>query len=339
MRRLGWLVALLAGLLGCATPTATPTLPTRMVAAAPPVLPLPSPSATAVSLPTAVAAPTSLSSPPPLTATLSPVNTPANPSPTPSSTPTSGSILPSEDTICRPASLLASIQPAWRVKDGPWPRRAAAPGLLGRAAGEGQKLLHLGFDVEGDPYFVGDLLDVLDQRQVKTTMFMLGSWADTYPEWVQEMARRGHEMASHGYTHADMALMTAEQVRWELRQTETAVANLTGQTTQPWLRPPFGSYSDVSLEAAYAAGYTTVIWTGSSNDWRSNMDADIMCESLRYYAVPGAILYAHTNRADIVEAVDRFIAEAQLDGFTFVPLSVLMAEDPAAWLEPASGEQ
>ena len=103
---------------------------------------------------------------------------------------------------------------------------------------------------------------------------------------------------------------------------------------QPWLRPPFGAYSDASVLAAYEAGYTTVIWSGSADDWRTGMGADEMCETLLYYAVPGGILYAHTNRAEIVTAVDRFIGEMQAAGYTFVPLSVLMAADPGAWLQP-----
>ncbi len=333
MKRREWCLIVVFWLMGCVPQPAI--LPTRMAVAAPPMFP----TATTVTLPVPTplltsTPPSTAISPQPTPSILPTSTSPTRPSTTLPRTPTNTPISPNPDpNTCRTAAQLADAQPTWRVQDGPWPRPAASAGLLGRAPDAGLNLLHLGFDVEGDPYFIGDLLDVLDRRQVKTTLFMLGSWADTYPEWVQEMARRGHEIASHGYTHADMAQMTAVQVRWELGQTETAVANLIGQTTQPWLRPPFGSYSGVSLEAAYASGYTTVIWTGSSNDWRSNMDATKMCETLRYYAVPGAILYAHTNRAAIVEAVDRFIAEAQLDGFIFVPLSVLMVDDPAAWLE------
>jgi peptidoglycan/xylan/chitin deacetylase (PgdA/CDA1 family) len=226
------------------------------------------------------------------------------------------------------------VRPDWTVRPGPWPRPAAAPGLLGqRPSADDPPLIHLGFDVEGDPYHVEALLDVLDQRQVRTTMFIQGAWADANPEWTQEMARRGHEIASHTYSHADLSAMEATAVQQELRSTELTLQALTGQSPRPWLRPPFGSYSETSLRAAYEAGYTSVIWSGSANDWRSGIDADGMCAALRYYTAPGAILYAHTNRAAIVTAVDRFIAEAQAEGYTFVPLSVLMAEDPTIWLE------
>jgi len=323
--RWGWGVLFML-LTACAAPPAVLSLPTRMVAASVPDLPLP--PTTEVITPQAT---------PPLE-TVVPQDTAVSQKPAVSTQPPPSTPIPplTDLTTCRSAEVLTAVQPQWLVKAGPWPRPAAAPGLLGRAPNDGLKLIHFGFDIEGDPSVVGALLDMLDRRQVKTTMFILGSWADTYPDWVQEMARRGHEMATHGYSHQDMSTMTADQITAELRSTEASISGLTGQSTKPWLRPPFGSYSEASVQAAYTAGYTTVIWTGSADDWRSDMDADKMCATLLYYAVPGAILYAHANRADIVEAADRFIAEMQLQGYTFVPLSVLMADDPAAFLEAVS---
>ncbi|MCA9936349.1 MAG: polysaccharide deacetylase family protein [Ardenticatenaceae bacterium] len=327
LHKFSWLLILFMLLAACAAPTAAPPLPTQMPLASLPDLP----TSTQTAVPTNTPQPTitaeaTLLPTGSVTETAVPV-TPLSPTPIPTS---------DDPSNCRSMAVLTAVQPQWLVKNGPWPRPAAAPNLLGRATDDGLRLIHLGFDVEGEPYFVGDLLDMLDRRQVKTTLFILGSWADTNPDWVQEMARRGHEMATHGYSHADMSEMTAVQIRAELASTEASVIALTGQSSKPWLRPPFGSYSDGSVQAAYAAGYTTVIWTGSSNDWRSGMDADKMCAALLYYAMPGAILYAHTNRADIVDATERFIAEMQLQGYTFVPLSILMADDPAAFLEAVS---
>lgn len=318
-----WLLVLL--LVGCAqtteltVPTLAPTMALPVLAALTPTA-VPTSTATPTVMPTAVP-PAAVPSPNPSPATATPIPPPASPD------------------LCRDAAALTAVQPTWIVRPGPWPRPAAAPGLIGQANGHELNLLHLGFDVEGDPSFVGDLLAALDRRQVQTTFFVLGSWADTYPEWVQEFARRGHELATHGYSHAAMNDLTAAQIAWELRSTEASIIDLTGQTTKPWLRPPFGLYSDASLQAAYAAGYTTVIWSGSANDWQPGMDADKMCATLRYYARPGAILYAHTNRAEIVTAVDRFIAEMQYAGYTFVPLSLLLTDDPSPWLQQTeSGE-
>ena len=131
-----------------------------------------------------------------------------------------------------------------------------------------------------------------------------------------------------------MGGMTAVQVRNELNSTESSVEGLTGQSTKPWFRPPFGAYSEVSQQAAWEAGWTTVIWTGSAEDWREGVDEDKMCRNLRRWSAPGAILYTHANRTDLPPAVDRYLGEMQDQGYTFVPLSVLMTDDPEVWLKP-----
>jgi polysaccharide deacetylase family protein (PEP-CTERM system associated) len=45
------------------------------------------------------------------------------------------------------------------------------------------------------------LLDLFDERQVKATFFVLGWVAERARGLVEEIAMRGHEVASHGYSH------------------------------------------------------------------------------------------------------------------------------------------
>jgi len=45
------------------------------------------------------------------------------------------------------------------------------------------------------------LMDIFDEAQVKATFFVLGWVADRNRELVKEIAQRGHEVASHGYSH------------------------------------------------------------------------------------------------------------------------------------------
>lgn len=45
------------------------------------------------------------------------------------------------------------------------------------------------------------LLDLLDAHGVRATFFVLGWVAERWPHLLDEIARRGHEVASHGYAH------------------------------------------------------------------------------------------------------------------------------------------
>lgn len=296
-----------------------------------PVVPEPAQTAAA----TLVPSPTTTPLPEPATPTSEPTSTaalPPSPTPEPTQTPTSS---PTPDPFaCRPLAELQDIRPVRVLNGVDWARPSAAPDILGVGNGGGMNLIHLGFDVEGSPAHLGELLDALDKYGVKTTMFIVGSWAETYPGWIEALAQRGHELANHTYSHGNLKEMTADQVLGELQRTETAVFQITGQSTKPWLRPPFGSRSDISVQTAFENGWTTVTWTGSTDDWREDWNADDMCRTLRTTAFPGAILYAHTYRAEVPGVVERFILEMQSRGFTFVPLSVMMSGNPEAYLTP-----
>jgi Predicted xylanase/chitin deacetylase len=45
------------------------------------------------------------------------------------------------------------------------------------------------------------VLDVLDRYQIPATFFIPGYTADSFPDAVREVARRGHEIGHHGYLH------------------------------------------------------------------------------------------------------------------------------------------
>jgi polysaccharide deacetylase family protein (PEP-CTERM system associated) len=45
------------------------------------------------------------------------------------------------------------------------------------------------------------ILDIIDHAGAKATFFVLGDVADRHPDLVHEIARRGHEIGTHGYFH------------------------------------------------------------------------------------------------------------------------------------------
>ncbi len=278
-------------------------------------------------------------------ATPTPISTDIPPTETPTPEPTA--TLPPEPTAtevveeiataepggCRPLEQTINYTNQYLITDA-LPPHIASPIEINTGFSNVPKLIHLGFDVEGSAEVMGPLLDVLDRRQVKATMFILGSWGHVYPEWVTEMGARGHEFANHSWSHRNMAEMDAETVKKELAQTEQLVRNLTGKSTLPFVRPPFGSRSEISVQAAYEVGYSTVIWTGSTEDWREGANAESMCRTLLETSFPGGILYSHTWHPEMPETIDRYIGELQAQGYTFVPLSVILSGQQQDYLVP-----
>ncbi|MCL4264404.1 MAG: polysaccharide deacetylase family protein [Anaerolineae bacterium] len=276
---------------------------------------------TAVPLPTFTPLPattTPSSSPiPPATAATRPTQTPL-PTATLTNTPTP---TPTLFEACRPETATV---PHLSIAPGPWSRPLATTNVIHHGPRDNRQFIHLSFDVEGHASVLGALLNVLDKHQVKTTMFIVGSWAEANSSWLSEIAWRGHEFGNHSYSHTHLRQLTPEQIQTELQQTEAIVLNLTGQSTKPWLRPPYGGYSEETVQAAYTAGWTTVMWSGHGLDTSPDADERTICNTLMQHAEPGAILLLHTSNPAVVTAVDRFITEMHAQGYTFVPLSVLM---------------
>ncbi len=63
------------------------------------------------------------------------------------------------------------------------------------------------------------LLQILDSVRVKATFFILGWIAEKYPDWVKEIARRGHEIGVHGWRHRRIDLLTPEEFKEDILKT------------------------------------------------------------------------------------------------------------------------
>ena len=57
------------------------------------------------------------------------------------------------------------------------------------------------------------LLEMLDRKDVKATWFVLGWCADKYPDLIQEIFARGHEIGCHSYAHPEIFKLTRDQFR------------------------------------------------------------------------------------------------------------------------------
>ena len=324
MSRLRWfgtawfsLVFLLVIRVNGIAPAAPGYAPTQVVIS---VTATPSMTATLTPSPTAMATATATPSP-----TLRPSATPTQtPSPTATWTPEptathTPSPTPAPTEACRPAESNVS---AVSVPVGPWPRPQPFPSAIGRGP-TGANFISLTFDVEGAGELVGQLLNVLDKHNVKATFFIVGSWAEANGRWLTEIAQRGHEFGNHTYSHPNLRDLTAEEVQQELTRTETIVQQLTGQSTKPWMRPPYGAYHEATVQTVYEAGWSTVIWTGTGIDTAPDASESSICNNLMRSAIPGAILLVHPSKAVTIPAIDRFMTEMIARGYTFVPLAVL----------------
>jgi len=73
------------------------------------------------------------------------------------------------------------------------------------------------------------LLDLFDKKNVKVTHFILGWVAERFPELVKEIASRGHEVASHGYSHQLVYGQTPEIFFQETKKSKQILEDILGK--------------------------------------------------------------------------------------------------------------
>ena len=127
------------------------------------------------------------------------------------------------------------------------------------------KVVSLTFDAAWGNEDTQTLLSILARYNIRATFFIVGSWAEKYPESVRALAEAGHEVMNHSDTHPHMTQLSAEQMRAELRACDDKVEALTG--VRPILfRPPYGDYSDAVVAAARETGHYTIQWDVDTPD-------------------------------------------------------------------------
>jgi polysaccharide deacetylase family protein (PEP-CTERM system associated) len=83
------------------------------------------------------------------------------------------------------------------------------------------------------------LLDMLDEAEVRATFFVVGNVAETYPELVREVVRRGHEVGSHTHSHELIFRMEPSAFKADVERSLVKLQDLTGQPVLGFRAPEF----------------------------------------------------------------------------------------------------
>ena len=97
------------------------------------------------------------------------------------------------------------------------------------------------------------LLDLFDKYKLKTTWFIPGHSVETFPEQMKEVARRGHEIGMHGYSHENPIAMTREQETAVLDRSLELITELAGKRPTGYVAP-WWEFSPVTNELLLERG-------------------------------------------------------------------------------------
>jgi peptidoglycan/xylan/chitin deacetylase (PgdA/CDA1 family) len=167
------------------------------------------------------------------------------------------------------------------------------------------------------------LLDILAAHHIKATFFVLGEMVAEHPEILARAAQEGHEIASHSWSHPNLAKMSQENVRNQLRRTDDEIKNAIGK--RPTLfRPPYGSITEREKRWIHDEfGYEIILWDVDPLDWKRPGPSVVRSRILKETR-PGSIVLSHDIHPGTIEAMPSTFDELEAKGFKFVTVSELL---------------
>lgn len=187
-----------------------------------------------------------------------------------------------------------------------------------------EKVCALSFDAAWGNEQTDTLLGILDEYEVKSTFFLVKQWVDQFPEDVQEIASRGHDVGNHSATHPHMAQISSEEQQQEIDDCNAAIEELTG-SAPTLFRAPYGEYDDKLVNNLKERDMYCVQWNIDSLDWK-DPSPDEMVSRIKSKLCPGSVILMHNGATNTPEALPKIIEMIQEEGYTIVPISELIPE-------------
>jgi peptidoglycan/xylan/chitin deacetylase (PgdA/CDA1 family) len=172
------------------------------------------------------------------------------------------------------------------------------------------KVIFLGIDdgIVRDPA----VADLLKQANIPFTMFLQQGEADAGVDYFRQLQQYGGVVESHTITHPDLTKLSYGQMQSEVCGTLDDYQNLYGR--RPTLfRPPYGNTNSNVQAVAASCGYKAIVlWKGSTNDGRFDLQDGTQL-------TPGDVVLMHF-RTDLLVDLQKVFEVCKQQGFAIASL-------------------
>ena len=168
------------------------------------------------------------------------------------------------------------------------------------------------------------LLDLLAQRHIHVTFFVVGQNAKDHPEILKRAVAEGHEIGNHSWSHPNFFKLSDEAAHAEVLKTKEAIAAAIGNGGL-YMRPPYGNLTVAQRKWVHDEfGYKIILWSVDPLDWK-RPGPDAVHRRIVEATRSGSIILSHDIHAGTVEAMPGTFDELLAKGFKFVTVSELLA--------------
>jgi len=168
------------------------------------------------------------------------------------------------------------------------------------------------------------LLDMAAKRHIKLTFFVLGECVQQNPAVLQREVAEGHEIGNHSWSHPNLAKLSDEAVRSQLRRTDELIVKTTGVKPK-LMRPPYGELTKRQrIWINHDFNYKVILWDVDPLDWK-RPGPNIVASRIIAGTRPGSIILSHDIHPPTIEAMPQVFDALLAKGFKFVTVSELLA--------------
>lgn len=195
--------------------------------------------------------------------------------------------------------------------------RLLFPEAIWRVNRSGAATVYITFDDGPIPEVTPQVLDILDDEDVKATFFMVGDNVRRHPELLDEVRRRGHAVGNHTMHHLQGRSTSCRNYLRDIAEADALIgSNL--------FRPPHGIMR-WSQAAALKRRYNIIMYDVVTRDYSRRLTPRDVLENVRRYARSGSIIVFHDSlkaRDNMLWALPRAIRWLRQQGYSFGTLDV-----------------
>lgn len=169
-------------------------------------------------------------------------------------------------------------------------------------------------------------LNILKNHNVKATYFVVGQNAIKYPLIIKRMAKEGHDIGHHTYSHSRMLFKTPSFIREDIDKMDSLFVRLTGRSSVIY-RPPYGTKM-ISLPLVLKQKRKTLItWDTEPKAQydRENFNGEIIARQILNGVKPGSIILLHDGwsgiERELGKALEKIISSLKEENYEFITIT------------------
>ena len=185
------------------------------------------------------------------------------------------------------------------------------------------------FDDGPHPQNTPRLLDMLRERNIKATFYVVGRNVDMYPHIVRRMVAEGHEIGNHTWTHRNLTRLSNASIRSEMDRTRNIIISACGVKPRT-MRPPYGALRESQRAWIHKEyGYPTIMWNVDPKDCQ-RPGVSVVTSRILENTRNGSIVLAHDLHKPTVDAMPETLDGLLERGFQFVTVSQLLSANASS---------